>query len=270
MRHDSDQTAVVTGGSSGLGEQLALHLARHGVKVALMARRDKHLKEVQARIRAEGGEAITVPVDIGSAAAVVEAFAKIDKRFGRLDFLFNCAGVVEPVAPLVKATDIELTGSLNTNLLGVYVATREALRRMTGQDHGGTIVNITSGAARNAYAGWSVYSGVKAAMDMLTRCVALEIEDAPVRIAAIAPGIFESRMQQVMRGVDPDDFPAREKFIELHETGQLVGPEVPARFIVDIAMVDWPELNGMVTDVRFVELHKECARHGITIPEEYA
>jgi len=199
----------------------------------------------------------------GGLALVFWPDGPIDTRFKRIDTLFNCAAVVEPVSPLSEASIDGLMTALKTNVFGVYLTTRETLKRMQKQKRGGTIINITSGAGSNPYAGWSAYCSQKAAVDMFTRCVAMEVADFPIRVAAISPGPFESRMQQIIRKTDIKSFPYRDKFVRLHRDGQLAAPEFFAKIFLDIACTDWPELSGMVADLRAADFQKECRKRGI-------
>lgn len=266
MAELKDRIAVITGASSGLGKAIALEMAGRGVKVALMARRAELLKEISAQIKSDGGQALALPVDVSDAGAVGAVFDELDRHFHRVDYLFNAAGVLTPIKPLVRVEEPEFESALMVNVMGLVYVTKQAINRMLLHGEGGTIINITSGAAYHAYSGWSLYSSSKAAMDMITRCVALELARTSVRIAAIAPGIFESHMQQTIRSTSEDDFPQREKFVRMHEQGQVVPAEIPAAMIVDVSLSDWPDLNGMVADVRSDDFQKGCREHGITIP----
>jgi NAD(P)-dependent dehydrogenase (short-subunit alcohol dehydrogenase family) len=115
-----------------------------------------------------------------------------------------------------------------------------------------------------------MYGSQKAAVDMFTRIIALELGNSPVRIAAISPGPFESPMQEALRAASERDFPRRDKFIKLHETGALPTPEIIAPMMLDIALADWPELSGKVEDIRDTGFQQECIQHGIKVPKELA
>jgi len=258
---------VITGASAGLGRALALEAGRRKAKIALLARNRAALEEVRRLVIDSGGEAVAIPTDVGNQKAVSLAFAEIDSRWGRMDILFNVAGVVEPVKPLVKIEDDDMLQSLLVNVLGVYAASREAVKIMQTQLTGGTIINITSGAAVKAYVGWSMYGSQKAAVDQFTRIVAEEVKETSIRIAAISPGPFESRMQQVMRSSDEADFPMKKKFVDLHESGVLPTPEEIAPMFLDIALADWPELNGQIEDIRSGTFQNECGKRNIIIPD---
>lgn len=263
-----NKVIIVTGASAGLGHSLAIEAGNRGAKVALLARRTRVLEEVRDKITAAGGEALVLPVDLREPAAISNAFRQILSFWSRIDVLFNNAGVVEPVAPLIELSDEAILDSLKINVLGVYLATREALRAMREQKAGGTVINITSGAANRPYAGWSMYGSQKAAVNMLTRIAALEMMGTPVRVAGISPGPFESHMQQALRQSDPENFPAREKFVNLHREGKLPDPDTIAGIIMDIALSNWPELSGMVEDIRSADFKEQCRQRGIKTLDE--
>ncbi len=261
----NDKVVVVTGASSGLGRSLAIEAGRRGAKVALLARRESILKKLKDVILCEGGEPIALPTTVGNPDSVGDAFVEIDSTWGRIDILFNCAGVLEPVCPLIEASDDDLLASLKTNVFGIYLTTRESLKRMVTQERGGTIITITSGAGLNPYAGWSACGSQKAAVNIFTRCVALEVTDKPIRVVAISPGPFESPMQEIIRKTDVKAFPSREKFVRLHKEGKLASPEAIAKILLDLSLTDWPELSGMVEDLRSPDFQKQCMQHGIEV-----
>ncbi len=254
---------VVTGASAGLGKALAQESASRGDRVTLISRSKEKLKQLAAMIVAGGGEAESFPADISQEDAIIDVMTKIQKQYGSIDLLLNCAGVLEPVAPLIKISGKEIQTSLLTNVFGAYIITREALKRMIAQKNGGDIVHITSSAAENPYAGWSAYGSQKAALNMLTRIVALETENTPVRIYAISPGPFESHMQQLLRGSDPADFPQHDRFIQLYRDNALGSADKIARIILDITATNWPELSGRIADLRSGEFQDDCARHDV-------
>jgi NAD(P)-dependent dehydrogenase (short-subunit alcohol dehydrogenase family) len=259
---------VVTGASSGLGRALAMEAGRRAARVALLARRRELLDQLSKEISDGPGEAMALPADITEPDAVRKAFDRIKHNWGRIDILFNAAGVVQPVKRLESINDNEFITSLNINVLGIYIATRETVRHMLKQESGGTIINISSGAAVRPYVGWSMYGSQKAAVDMFTRIIALELENSPIRIAAVSPGPFESPMQEVLRAASDHDFPARDKFIGLYQSGELPTPELIAPMMLDISLTDWPELAGRVEDIRDAGFQDECVRHGVEIPEK--
>jgi len=260
----NQKVVVVTGASAGLGRSISIEAGKRSATVVLIARRERRLTEIQQIIRQSGGNAMVLQADVSDAGAVAEAFSGIDSTCGAIDILFNCAGVVEPVVPAHLLPDDALLNSLLTNVYGVYIATREALKRMKKQESGGTIINIASGAADKPYAGLSAYSSQKAAVNIFTRAVALETAGTPIRITAISPGPFEGNMQEILRSSSEEFFPARDKFTSLFKEGRLSKPEPLAKILLEIAFTDWPELSGRIADVRDPQFRKECEAHGVS------
>ncbi len=261
-----NKVIVITGASAGLGRALAVEAARRGARVALLARRKSTLEGLRNSIIDNGGNVIAFPIDIGIPDSVIKAFSTIESRWGRIDILFNVAAIAEPIKRLEHISNAELETSLRTNVLGIYLVTREALKRMLAKREG-TIINITTSAAQKPYVGWSCYCSQKAAMDMFTKTIALEIEHKLIRIAAISPGPFESRMQEIIRNTADYQFPSKEKFVRLHKRGKLPSPDDIAPILLDISLTDWPELSGMVTDIRSEEFQKQCRDHGVIFPD---
>jgi len=259
---------VITGASGGLGSALAMEAGNKKMKVVLMARSREKLERLAGEIKKGGGQALVLTTDITNPESVRTSFMAADNKWGRVDVLFNAAGVVEPLKRIEDVMDSEFINSLSVNLLGMYVATREAFRRMKKQTDGGTVINITSGAAIRPYVGWGMYGSQKAAMDMFTRVASLEYDNKSIRIAAISPGPFESGMQEKVRSTSKEDFPAKDKFVNLHESGKLLKPEIIAPIILEIGLSDWPELSGRIEDIRDEPFQRECTSHNIEIPEE--
>lgn len=255
---------AITGASAGLGKALSLEAGRRGHHVALISRSVEKLTELAETIRKQGGSAEVFPADIQSEQSVVSAFNKIKNRFGALDIVINCAGVVEPVAPLVKNSGDEMKSSLLTNVFGAYMLTREALKMMDMQENGGKVIHISSGAAESPYQGWSAYCSQKAALNMFIRTAAIEIQDRPVIIFGISPGPFESHMQEVLRQSDIEDFPGRDKFRKLYREKKLGQPDKIAKVILEISLKSWPELSGRIEDLRDSNFQWVCGKHGIT------
>jgi NAD(P)-dependent dehydrogenase (short-subunit alcohol dehydrogenase family) len=256
---------VITGASTGLGKAMAIQAAKRGANVALLARSADKLKTIADEIKQIGVNALPVPTDVSDESQVVAAFEVIRDEWGAVDVLINNAGVIQPIAPLHEVDAAQLETLLKINVFGSFIATREALKMMRSQKKGG-VVNISSGAAYKPYPGWSAYGSSKAALDMMTRIAAVENRDANICIFGIAPGVFESNMQQTIRQTPPDKFPLLQRFIEMHEKGYLADPADVGDLIVQIAINAWADLNGMISDIRDPELQKACLERGIKIP----
>ncbi|CAN5905766.1 SDR family oxidoreductase [soil metagenome] len=225
------KVAVVTGASRGLGAGLAERFATHGVVLALCARTEPNPP-------AAAPESLCRSVDVADAAAV-EAFAdEVTATLGPVDLWVNNAGVLEPVGPHRDHAPAEVERALLVNVGGVAHGTAAFTRRARGWPGGRRVlVNISSGAARSAYAGWSIYGATKAAVTHLTEIVAVEEPDVVCR--AVAPGVVDTDMQATIRGHDETTFPAVERFRELHRTGAWNSPPWVADHLLGLAAGTW-------------------------------
>ena len=187
---------LVTGGSRGIGAATALLAARQGFAVAVnYSSNSLAADEVVRQIRAAGGTAITVQADVAVEIQVMAMFEKVDAKLGRLNALVNNAGVVD-VAARVDAMDVaRLRRMFDTNLLGTFVCTREAVKRMSTRygGSGGAIVNVSSVAARQGGSGQYVdYAASKGAIDTFTVGLAREVAAEGIRANAVRPGIIDT------------------------------------------------------------------------------
>ncbi len=198
------KTAIITGASRGIGAAAARHIAGLGATVVLAARSETAIAEIAAEIVQAGGRALALPCDV---ASVTEMRALIDRaqaETGRIDILVNNAGVIEPVARLADS-DPEAWGTVvDINLKGVYHGLRFAIPEML-KAGGGTVINISSGAATGALEGWSHYCATKAGVLSLTRVADLEYRDSGIRVIGLSPGTVATEMQVQIRasGINP-------------------------------------------------------------------
>jgi NAD(P)-dependent dehydrogenase (short-subunit alcohol dehydrogenase family) len=184
--------ALVTGASRGLGEGAARALAREGAKVMLLARDGDLAQKVAGEI---GGNAQALACDVSDYPSVERAVADTRQRLGGLDILVNNAGVIEPIAPLAESDPAVWARNIQINLIGAYFVVRAVLDGMLGS--GGTIVNVSSGAAYRPLEGWSGYCAGKAGLAMLTR--SLVLETAGLRVFGFSPGTIDTDMQVKIR-----------------------------------------------------------------------
>src|SRR3954453_22433280 len=184
------KVAVVTGASKGIGASIALHLAAEGAAVVVNYATSKDgADRVVGEITGSGGKAVAVQADLAKEADVRRLFAEAAKAFGRVDGLVNNAGVYE-FAPLEQVTAEHFHRQFNLNVLGLILASQEAVRRFGPA--GGSIVNISSVVATAAPPNSAVYSGTKAAVDAVTRSLAKELGPKNIRVNAINPGMVET------------------------------------------------------------------------------
>lgn len=213
------KTAIVTGAGRlrSIGRPIALELARQGVNVVLTGTgRDpatyppdekevgwRDIESVAAEVRALGAEALALVSDVSDPAAVSETVEKARAQFGSVDILVNNAGAARAGdrIPIVDLPLAEWERVIRVNLTGAFLMAQAAARQMIGQGRGGSIINISSIAARLAPAEVGVYSTSKAGLNALSHALAMELAPHKIRVNALLPGIIETaRMDDLGRG----------------------------------------------------------------------
>lgn len=180
------KVALVTGASKGIGAAIAKRYAAEGAKVVVNYVSSKDAADrVVDEIKGQGGEAVAVKADVGKPEEVPQLFAAAAKAFGRVDILVNNAGVYE-FRPLAQIDAEHYRRQFDINVLGTLLATKEAAAQFG--DAGGVVINLSSVVSATPGATASVYSATKAAVDAITRALALEL-GPKVRVNSIAPGL---------------------------------------------------------------------------------
>jgi len=198
------KTALITGASRGIGAATAQHLAEHGAHVVLAARSDSAIQTLADQIREAGGKATAIATDVGQKADMQACVERAVSETGRLDLLVNNAGLIDPIARLADSDPDAWSTIVDVNLKGVYFGMRFAIPVMLAQG-GGTIVNISSGAATGALEGWSHYCATKAAVLSLTRVGHKEYAEDGIRVVGLSPGTVATEMQVQIKasGINP-------------------------------------------------------------------
>lgn len=249
------QLYIITGTSRGLGEALAKRVLSSGHTVVSISRTPNEALTVLAE--ENGGELTFYPADVRETERLMPLMERIitdiaAERYTSVT-LINNAGILDPIQPLDQVKEAELTEHLHVNLLAPMLLTSAFIRTTSSWPDtiSRTVANISSGAGKNPYSGWSAYCTAKAGVDMMTRCAALEQGDGPgaVKLVSIAPGGVDTRMQEKIRATDPKLFPQIEKFIGLKMSGQLYTADESAERI--LAVLESGDLGqGDVIDVR--------------------
>ena len=188
------QVVVVTGAGTGIGEAAARAFASNGARVVLVGRREQPLQANAEAVRAEGGEAMVVTGDVSQADDAERIIGATVERFGRLDCLFNNAGIQGRGGPIVDMEEAAFDELIAINLKGPWLMTRAALRVMVAAGRGGAIVNTSSFLSTAATVGTSAYSASKAGLDAMIRAVALEAGPHGIRVNNINPGVIDTPM----------------------------------------------------------------------------
>jgi NAD(P)-dependent dehydrogenase (short-subunit alcohol dehydrogenase family) len=192
--------ALVTGAGSGIGRATALALAEAGWTVVLAGRRPEPLEDVAALIRKMGGEALSVPTDVADEDSVDALFEEVRRLFGRLDLLFNNAGLFSPAVLLEDLTYAQWRHVVDVNLSGVFLCTRAAFRIMKAQDPmGGRIINNGSISAYVPRPNSAPYTSTKHAVTGLTKSAALDGRKYNIAVGQIDIGNAETDMVARMK-----------------------------------------------------------------------
>ena len=184
------RVALVTGASSGLGQQFARALSDNGASVALVARRADRLSDLQKSIETAGGRAVAIEADVTDRAAMARVFDAAEKAFGTVTILVNNAGIAQSSTRAIEVTPEEWRKVLGIDLDAVFHNAQEAARRMLAAGKPGAIVNISSVLGFGVSKGVASYATAKAAVIQITKALAVELAFKGVRVNAIAPGWF--------------------------------------------------------------------------------
>ncbi len=197
------KVAIVTGAGTGIGKQAALALLHDGYSVVLAGRRREPLEATALEGQSSGARALVVPADVGDPASVKSLFARTKETFGRLDLLFNNAGVGAPGIPLEDLTYEQWKSVVDINLTGAFLCTQEAFRIMKSQDpRGGRIINNGSISAHAPRPNSAPYTATKHAMTGLTKATSLDGRKYDIACGQIDIGNAATEMTARMkRGV---------------------------------------------------------------------
>ena len=189
----SMETILITGASQGLGRQFARVLAAHGAAVVLAARQTAKLKSLADEIKAKGGRAAAVAMDVTDAASITGAVDAAEAALGPVTVLINNAGIaIEKLA--VEQTEADWDAVIGANLKGAYFTATEVARRMIARKAEGNIVNIASVLGFGVMKFLSPYTISKAGIVQATKVMALELAGNNIRVNALAPGYIDTEM----------------------------------------------------------------------------
>jgi NAD(P)-dependent dehydrogenase (short-subunit alcohol dehydrogenase family) len=209
------KAVLVTGGSSGIGRACALALGGEGATVALAGRRRARLDEAAESVRQAGGQSLVLDGDVRDEATCARWAGACENAFGGLDGLVNAAGVIGNGAIDTTAPS-EWDRVMDSNARSIYLMTRAAAEPLKKRK--GSVVNLSSVASHRPYAGLAAYCVSKAAVDMITRCSALDFAPHGVRVNAVNPGVVVTELHTVTNAVA--DYPG---FLERSKTTHPLG-----------------------------------------------
>lgn len=219
MARLKDKVAIVTGGGSGIGRSTCLLFAQEGAKVVVADYVADGGNETVRQIKAVGGDASFVLTDVSKSADVQNMIATTVKTYGRVDVLFNNAGIEGPSSKIANYKEEDWDRVIAIDLTSVYLGMKYVLPEMMKQG-GGSIISTASVAGLVGFPGSGAYAAAKAGVINMTRMVALEYADKNIRVNCICPGIIETPMVDRVVGNRPKD-----RVIKAEPIGRLGRPE---------------------------------------------
>jgi len=240
----NQKVCVVTGGASGMGREISCCFGSQGARVAIIDRNKEAFGKVVADIISSGGEAFGIEADVTDSKQVNEAFRAIEKKYGGVDILVNCAGVIAGHF-ITEIPEDEWDQVIDINLKGTFLCIQAALRIMLRHSTKGKIINIASIAGKRGSGGWAGahYAASKGGVIALTRSVARQVAAYGINVNAVAPGPTETPLIEVV----PDD--AKESIRQSIPMGRLGKPQDVANAVLFLAADDSEYIHGEVINV---------------------
>ncbi len=243
---------IITGASKGLGYSITKGLISKDNHIFCISRK----KNEQLIDAAKAGNCSLeyYEYDLSDVAGLDDLmqsiFDRITVKDGGTIILVNNAGVVTPVKPADKCSSGEIARNVAVNAIAPMILASLFIKHTGELNAEKRIINISSGAGKKPYYGWSIYCGSKAAIDLFTRCISLEqqAKEYPVKIISFAPGIVDTDMQKEIRSASKQDFEQLERFIAYKNDGKLSTPEFVAGKVIEL-IFDKEFIDGGVIDI---------------------
>jgi len=239
MQRLNGKVAIVTGSSSGIGKAIALRFGTEGATVIVTARRMALCEQTAAQINKNGGKAWAIQTDVADEGQVCRLIDETVKRYGRLDILVNNAGIIAG-GRLAETTTAAFDEVMNVNLRGTFLCCRAGFQQMKKQG-GGIIINMSSVAGVQAWAGTGTYSASKHGIMALTKSLADEGRPYHIKVSAICPGgvaddLVDASPEDILRSKQIDPFDVAETAVYLATLG---AHTVVHHVILDRLEADW-------------------------------
>lgn len=224
--HTMKKLALVSGGSKGLGAALCTHYLQQDYEVLEFSR--------------SGAMPCSVALDLADTLAaeqvLARTFAALQANAYEEIVAVNNAATLHPIGPVSGKAAEDIATNIQINITGTALFTSRVIAAFQSHSCPKTLVNISSGAALKAYAGWSLYCMAKAGTEAFFRCIAAEQEQQahPFRLLNISPGVIDTDMQAAIRSASKEDFPQIDRFLELKRSGSLRSPAEVASLIGSI------------------------------------
>jgi NAD(P)-dependent dehydrogenase (short-subunit alcohol dehydrogenase family) len=237
------QTALITGGGTGMGRAIALAFSREGARVTVAGRRVEKLREVVSEIEKQGGQALAVSCDVTQSKDAERAVQESVARFGRLDVLVNNAGALH-VSTVESIPEEDWDRIMLVNLKGPFLMSRAALPALRNAG-GGSIINIGSILGLIAMKGRAAYATSKGGVTMLTKAMALDHAHEKIRVNCICPSLVETELIRDLFGSGSEGEAVRRSRIGQIPLGRIGRPEDAADMAVFLASKESSWVTGV-------------------------
>lgn len=240
MHRLKEKVAIVTGSSSGIGKAIALRFGAEGANVVVTARRMALCEQTVAQITKNGGEAWAIQTDVADERQVERLIQETVTHYGRVDILVNNAGVIAGGRRLAETTTKDFDEVMNVNLRGTFFCCRAGFKQMKKQG-GGTIINMSSVAGVQAWAGTGTYSASKHGIMALTKSLADEGRPHHIKVSAICPGgvadeLVDASPDVILRSEKIDPFDVADTALYLATLGKY---SVVHQIVIDRLGAEW-------------------------------
>jgi 3-oxoacyl-[acyl-carrier protein] reductase len=239
-----NKVAIVTGGASGFGAEIALQFVKEGAKTVILDLNGEGAKAVAAKA---GPETLAVAGDVTKRASIDEAVNAALQAFGRVDIVVNNAGWTHRNKPMLEVTEEEFDRIYDINVKAIFHMTNAIVPVMRGQG-GGSIINIGSTAGLRPRPGLTWYNSSKGAVNLLSKSMAVELAPDRIRVNCIAPVIGETALLEAFMGV-PDTPENRARFVATIPLGRMSRPDDIAKACLYLASDDAEFITGVVLPV---------------------
>ena len=240
---------VVTGASKGLGRSICEILASNGFTVVGIARKSNELSSLEQYLKNVNPNSTTLSCDLASENQIASTAEKITHNFPLIHGVIHNAGIIGPVGSMFKVETNLWNETIQVNLLAVQQLTKLMYNSMVKSQRC-RVTTISSGAAVNSLESWSAYCTSKAGLEMWTKSLSDEGSKHGISAVSVAPGIVDTEMQATIRSASREDFPMVSRFIEFHNNGDLVAPDVVAESLYELMTNHTMDDSGNRFDVR--------------------
>ena len=240
-----DRVVLVTGGGGRIGPTICATFAREGALVGVVDIAAERALATAEELNAAGARAVGIGADVSQAGEVESALSEVTRALGPVDVLVTAHGI-SPNRPLLEAVEDEWDRTFAVNTRGTMLACRAVARQLVERGSGGSIVNVSSGAATSARLGAAGYSGSKAAINMLTQALAIELGPHRIRVNAVAPGLVTD---SALTAADPSLTPYMRMMLDMTPLGRTGAPADIAEVVAFVASERNAWMTGSIVEV---------------------